>query len=178
MGAGSILVALFFVAFLIEICVLVLLAPRMLLSMWDMAAGERIGKEAREYNARALTLAGLTFAGISLIYGTAQNPSLVAESLTVFVASLSFFLVSYSLTMLVRYRRLYWVALDKSLAFGYMALFVGVLVLMYERFPAAFVAAVVGFAFVAALHILEFFGDVRLWGEQETALGRSQPPEP
>jgi hypothetical protein len=175
MGAGSILVVLFFVSFLTEICFLVLLAPRTLLGMWDMAAGERIGNEAREYNSRALTLAGLTFAGISLIYGTAQNPSLVAESLTVFVASLSFFLVSYSLTLLVRYRRLYWVAQDKSLAFGYLAMFAGVLVLMYERFPAAFVAAVVGFAFVAALHILELRGDARHWGEAETALGPSSP---
>ena len=174
MGAGSILAILFFASFLAEISLLVLLAPRMLLGMWDVATGERVATEAREYNSRALTLAGLTFAGISLIYGTAQNPSLVAESLTVFVTSLSFFLVSYSLTLLVRYRRLYWVAQDKSLAFGYLAMFAGVLVLMYERFPAAFVAALVGFAFVAALHILEFFGDARHWRQQETALGKPQ----
>jgi hypothetical protein len=162
------LVALLLVLwFITEIDILLLLAPNLILAPFD--EGEEIKPEAREYNTRALTLAGLTFAAIGLIYGTATNPSLVAEALTVLVTSLSFFLVSYSLEALVRFRRLYWISQDKSLAFGYISMFAGVLVLFYERLPAAFAAGAIGLVIVSLLHLREFAGDIRHWGKREKA---------
>lgn len=150
---------------------LVLLAPRMLLTAFNKEERERLQGEARDYNARALTLAGLTFAAISLIYGTAQTLSLIADALTVLIVSLSFFLVSFSLTALVNIRRVYWVGQDKSLAFGHLSMFAGVLVLLYGQFPAAFVAAAIGLAVVILLHLMELAGDLRRWGQQEKSLG-------
>jgi hypothetical protein len=168
---GSFLALLLVVGYLAEMGLLVLLAPRMLLTPFDEKERERIRDEARVYNVRALTLAGLTFAAISLIYGTAQSPSLVADALAVLVVSLTFFLVSYSLTALVHHRRLYWVGQDKSLAFGYLSMFAGVLVLVHGQFPTAFAAAVVGFGFVGLLHLMEFASDIRHWGQREWSLG-------
>src|SRR5437879_2801053 len=125
---GGFAVALLLVFwYLAEIGFLVLLAPRLLLSPFEEGERERIKPESSEYNTRALTLAGLTFAAIGLIYGTAQTPSLVADALTVLATSLSFFLISYSLTALVNHRRLYWIGQDISLAFGYLSMFAGVL---------------------------------------------------
>jgi hypothetical protein len=71
----------------------------------------------------------------------------------------------------VNHRRLYWVGQDISLAFGYLSMFVGVLVLVYGQFPAAFAAASIGFGVVALLHLMEFASDVRRWGQQEYSLG-------
>ena len=166
------LALVFLIWYLGEVGILVILAPEPLLSRYQTAEErEKIKKEAGEYNARALTLAGLTFAAISLIYGTAQNPLVVADTLTVLVASLSFFLLSYSLTALVHHRKVYWVVQDKSLAFGYVSMFAGVAVLMYERFPTAFVAAAVGLGMVLVLHFMEFASDFRRWGQEEGVMG-------
>ena len=68
---------------------------------------------------------------------------------------------------------------DKALAFGYLSMFAGVVVLLYERLPAALTAAAVGFVLVSVLHLTEFRGDVRVYWQREKSLEpRPQPARP
>src|SRR5207244_1195226 len=93
-------------------------------------------------------------------------------------------LVSYSLEAFVRIRRLYWLAQEECLAFGYLSMFAGVLVLFYDRLPAASVAAAVGLAAVSLLHLMEFASDVNAYRPREKAARQqekakvSPPPAP
>ncbi|MBN1762770.1 MAG: hypothetical protein JW878_06820 [Methanomicrobia archaeon] len=51
----------------LELAVLLFTNKELILSPFDRTKGENITPESREYNLRALTLSGLTFAGIALL---------------------------------------------------------------------------------------------------------------
>ena len=102
------------VSFISEVFTLWYNAPTILLA--PFGKDEEIKGEAREYNLRALTLGGLTFASITLLFTVFHNSiDTVADVLLLLILGLAFFFLSYSVEVLVRIRRIYWIIQESHL---------------------------------------------------------------
>jgi len=130
--------------------------------------------EIREYSSRALTLAALTFAGISLIItGFRENLTAVKDVLLVFMLGLILFIVSYKLDVFSGKRRIFWELQQRLLNYGLLALVIGLCLFFAAQIPDSTPYVVVGFLIVLALHVEEYLDDYRTYKSEYKNLART-----
>jgi hypothetical protein len=159
------------VAFAIEIASIYLLAPNMAWRPPCRNADERkrLREESNHCRRNALTMAGLTLAALSLLYGLSDSESSVTvDALSVLSFGFVFFLVSYSVASLSLERRMYWVIQDKTTAYGCLFMLAGVAILLTNVPSIAISVTVTGLVIVLVVHFLEFKSDL------ETAANESR----
>jgi uncharacterized protein YacL len=140
---------------------------------FEETGGEKIKPEAREYNTRALTFGGLTFASIALLFDAfRQSLNVVTDVLLLLVLSLGFFFLSYSVEVLVRQKRIFWLVQDKSLNFGYLGIVFALLILMTRIVPVAFIVLWPFISVILVIHFWEYGLDLTNWKKREQSINK------
>jgi hypothetical protein len=142
-----------------------------MVTRFDDEERRQIKPEAREYNTRALTFGGLTFASIALLFDTfRQSLDVVTDVLLLLILSLGFFFLSYSVEVLVQQMRIFWLVQDKSLNFGYLGIVFALLILMTRIVPVAFIVLWPFISVILAIHLWEYHLDLKKWRNQEQSI--------
>ena len=143
-----------------EVTILLFSNKELVLSWFDRKEGEDITSESREYNIRALTLSGLTFAGIALLINAfSNNIQEAVDTIIILVYSFGLFLCSYKIEVLTNYR-LYWIIQEKCLNFGFLGLISSLVVFFYIEGITSILAVFVIFVVVIIfIHLIEFKSD-------------------
>lgn len=143
-----------------EVTILLFSNKELVLSWFDRKEGEDITSESREYNIRALTLSGLTFAGIALLINAfSNNIQGAVDTIIILVYSFGLFLCSYKIEVLTNYR-LYWIMQEKCLNFGFLGL-ISSLVVFFYIVGITSILAVFGvfFGVIIIIHFIELRSD-------------------
>ena len=150
-----------FIWMCVEVTILLISNKKFVLSSFDRKRNEDITPESREYNTRALTLSGLTFAGIALLIGAfSQNIHEVVDTIVILTYSFGLFLCSYKIEVLTNYRRLYWIMQEKLLNFGFLGLLFSLVVFFYvEKITTILAIVLVFVAVIIIIHLIEFKSD-------------------
>ena len=117
-------------------------------------------------NTRALTLSGLTFAGIALLIDAfSQNIQEAVDTIIILAYSFGLFLCSYKMEVLTNYR-LYWIIQEKCLNFGFLGLISSLAVFFYREGITSILAVFsVFFAVIIIIHLIEFRSDFQYYSE-------------
>jgi hypothetical protein len=151
-----------------EVTILLFSNKELVLSSFDRKEGEDITSESREYNIRALTLSGLTFAGIALLINAfSNNIQGAVDTIIILAYSFGLFLCSYRIEVLTNYRRLYWIMQEKCLNFGFLGLISSLVVFFYIE-GITIILAVFGvfFAVIIIVHLIELWSDFKYYSER------------
>lgn len=150
-----------------EVTLLVFSNKELVLSWFDRKEGEDITPESREYNSRALTLSGLTFAGIALLINAfSNNIQEAVDTIIILVYSFGLFLCSYKIEALTNYR-LYWIIQEKSLNFGFLGLISSLVVFFYiEGITIILAVFCVFFGVIIIIHLIELRSDFKSYFER------------
>lgn len=151
-----------------EITILLFSNKGLVLSPFDRREGEDITLESREYNIRAITLSGLTFAGIALLIDAfSHNIQGAVDTIIILVYSFGLFLCSYKIEVLTNYSRLYWIIQEKCLNFGFLGLISSLAVFFYiEGITSILAVFSVFFAVIIAIHLIEFRSDFQYYSNR------------
>ena len=150
-----------------EITILLFSNKELVLSWFDRKEGEDITSESREYNIRALTLSGLTFAGIALLINAfSNNIQEAVDTIIILVYSFGLFLCSYKIEVLTNYR-LYWIIQEKCLNFGFLGLISSLVVFFYIE-GITIILAVFGvfLGVIIIIHFIELRSDFKYYSER------------
>ena len=150
-----------------EVTILLFSNKELVLSSFDRKEGEDITSESREYNIRALTLSGLTFAGIALLINAfSNNIQGAVDTIIILVYSFGLFLCSYKIEVLTNYR-LYWIMQEKCLNFGFLGLISSLVVFFYiEGITIILAAFCVFFGVIIIIHLIELTLDFKYYSER------------
>lgn len=150
--------------FLVEVLSALVYAKTQMLKPFKKTGRGRIKPEGREYAQRALTLGGLTFASIAILFN-AFHSSLaeVADVFLLLAFSLGFLFLSYSTEVLVLQARIFWVIEDKSLSIGYLAIVFALVTLFRSILPAVFLVLCLFALALLLIHIWEYWSDLDSW---------------
>jgi hypothetical protein len=151
-----------------EVTILLFSNKELVLSSFDRKEGEDITSESREYNIRALTLSGLTFAGIALLINAfSNNIQGAVDTIIILAYSFGLFLCSYRIEVLTNYRRLYWIMQEKCLNFGFLGLISSLVVFFYIVGITIILAVFSAFLGVIILiHFIELRSDFKYYSER------------
>lgn len=151
-----------------EVTILLFSNKELVLSSFDRREGEDITSESREYNIRALTLSGLTFAGIALLINAfSNNIQEAVDTIIILVYSFGLFLCSYKIEVLTNYRRLYWIVQEKCLNFGFLGLISSLVVFFYIEGITSILAVFCVFsAVIIIIHLIELRSDFKYYSER------------
>jgi len=151
-----------------EVTLLLFSNKKLVLSSFDRREGEDITSESREYNIRALTLSGLTFAGIALLINAfSNNIQEAVDTIIILVYSFGLFLCSYRIEVLTNYRRLYWIMQEKCLNFGFLGLISSLVVFFYiEGITIILAAFCVFFGVIIIIHLIELTLDFKCYSDR------------
>jgi len=121
----------------------------------------RTEKEVTEYSSKAINLATITFAVISLtIVAIGKCPIEstfdISHTLFVFVLGLAFFIISYKISVFSATRRVYWYLQEKFLNFGILALVFGLFLFFKNNLPQYSGLMFLTIIFIVIIHIKEF----------------------
>src|SRR5438132_13081151 len=123
---------------------------------------EQIKAEGREYATRATTLGGLTFAAVALLVGSFSTKlDQLSNVLFLLGLSIGLFLISYSIEVLVRIAKFFWIVQDKTLWYGFISVVVGLALFFQQFVPDVFPLIIVVLITVATIHATEFYYDIR-----------------
>jgi len=123
---------------------------------------EQIKPEGREYATRATTLGGLTFAAVALLVGSFSTKlDQLSNVLFLLGLSIGLFLISYSVEVLVRIAKFFWIVQDKTLWYGFISVVVGLALFFQQFVPDVFPLITVVLITVATIHATEFYYDIR-----------------
>ena len=150
-----------------EVTILLFSNKKLVLSWFDKKEGEDITLESREYNIRALTLSGLTFAGIALLINAfSNNIQEAVDTIIILVYSFGLFLCSYKIEVLTNYR-LYWIIQEKCLNFGFLGLISSLVVFFYIE-GITIILAVFGvfLGVIIIIHFIELRSDFKYYSER------------
>lgn len=150
-----------------EVTILLFSNKELVLSWFDRKEGEDITSESREYNIRALTLSGLTFAGIALLINAfSHNIQEAVDTIIILVYSFGLFLCSYKIEVLTNYR-LYWIIQEKCLNFGFLGLISSLVVFFYIE-GITIILAVFGvfLGVIIIIHFIELRSDFKYYSER------------
>jgi hypothetical protein len=154
--------------FLVEVISAILCARAKMLKPFEDHERERIKPEGREYGQRALTLGGLTFASIAILFDVfRQSLAEVSDVFFLLALSLGFLFLSYSTEVLVLQARIFWVIEDKSLSMGYLAIVFALVVLFQPILPSVFVVLCVLALALVVTHVCEYWSDLESWRQRK-----------
>lgn len=151
-----------------EVTILLFSNRELVLGSFDRRKGEDITSESREYNIRALTLSGLTFAGIALLIDAfSHNIQEAVDTIIILVYSFGLFLCSYKMEVLTNYRRLYWIIQEKCLNFGFLGLISSLVVFFYMDAITSILAVFrIVFGVIILIHFIELRSDFKYYSER------------
>jgi 4-hydroxybenzoate polyprenyltransferase len=129
---------------------------------------------AREYHDRTLTLAGFVFAGISIIVSVAEDLSEFTNPLLLFALSLSLLMVSYQAKILTQTRRVWFTIQDKTLSYGFISLFIGVIFVYSEYSDSSVYLLVSALLLIAVMRVIEARSEI---GSQRKRWNKSDEVE-
>lgn len=101
------------------------------IAMKEKRKEEEIEPEARLCGTRALTLAGLTFAGI--IFLISNYGKIYDDTLLIITYSFGLQLLSYNFEILTGLREIYFVVQDRLLMYGFLGLIIALFVFFWEN---------------------------------------------
>ena len=133
--------------------------------------GQDIRGEIREYSTRALTLSGLTFAGIALLFGNIENNYGVASNMfLIMIFALFLFVIAYKIGVFSAKKRIFFQVEQRLVNYGLLGLVVSIYLLSVEFISYIFsVLFATMLIFIFALHIKEYINDFRLNIEKATS---------
>ncbi|HUV02574.1 MAG TPA: hypothetical protein VMW67_03895 [Desulfobacteria bacterium] len=160
-----------FIWMCLEIAVLLFSNKELILSSFDRTEGEDIKPESREYNLRALTLGGLTFAGIALLIDAySADIQRAIDIIIILIYSFGLFLCSYKIEVLTNYKRLFWIMQEKFLNFGFLGLVASLAVFFYtERLTIVLAEFIVFSVIIVIIHLQEFKLDYKSYSERSVS---------
>ncbi len=160
-----------FVWMVLEILIIYISNKKLIAGSFDKE--EDITPESREYNVRALTLSGLTFAGITLLIDAySENIQKVLDVIIILLYGFGLFLSSYKIEVLTNYKRLYWVFQEKLLNFGFLSLIFSLLIFFYgEKLDALLYVISVFVIVIIAIHFIEFKKDYEYYSSRRNVVG-------
>lgn len=119
--------------------------------------------EIREYSTRALNLAGLTFAGISLLIGTLlRSQQSIRNPLLMFIFALTLFLVSYKLDVFSAKKKVIWWVQQRLLNYGLLGLIIGLGLLFTSKIKGTKDYIFLLMGIVLIIHLIEYYYDYKL----------------
>lgn len=121
---------------------------------------KNITEEVDEYASKALTLASITFAGLTFLLGSFRGQyTLIRDALFVFVFALSLFLLSYKLNVWGPTRRLWWSLQQRFFNYGLLALLIGLCLFFRDTFSEILLLLVIITLIVIIVHFFEYKHD-------------------
>lgn len=120
-------------AFILEVCYVFTLFREYHLEV--VTPEETVSDLAISLRGHALTLSGLTFTVIAILVALTDDPTQYADLLAVLAVAVALLLLSFEIKELTRRKRVWFMMQEKSLAYGYMSLFLGVVLLYYLSVP-------------------------------------------
>ena len=114
---------------------------------------KEVEPESRLYGTRALTLAGLTFAGI--IFLISNYNERYEDALLIMIFSFGLLLLSYNFEILTGDKELYLIVRDRLLACGFLGLMIAISVFFWNILEIVSFITFIFIAIVGILHIIE-----------------------
>jgi len=114
---------------------------------------KEVEPESRLYGTRALTLAGLTFAGI--IFLISNYNERYEDALLIMIFSFGLLLLSYNFEILTGDKELYLIVQDRLLACGFLGLMIAISVFFWNILEIVSFITFIFIAIVGILHIIE-----------------------
>lgn len=99
-------------------------------AMNEKRSEKEIEPESRLYGTRALTLAGLTFAGIIFLIDNYEKT--YEDALFILIYSFGLLLLSYNFEILTGGKEIYFVVQDRLLTYGFLGLIIALFVFFWE----------------------------------------------
>lgn len=129
----------------------------------DEIGGERgIFGEIDYYSKSALTLASLTFVGITFLVSTFPNSlSSIRTELILFLGGFFLFIISYRLDVVAGVKRFYWEIKQRTLIYGLYALILGSSLILKTRIENLLPMIVVAWTVIIFIHIKEHYDTLR-----------------
>jgi hypothetical protein len=148
----------------IELILLVSSNKKFVLRWLEGKERKYITLESREYKTTALTLSGLTFAGIALMIDAfSKNLQEAIDTLIILFYSFGLFLISYRFEVLTNYR-FYWIIQEKTLNFGFLGLIFSLLIFVYlQKLTYFLVPLIVIVIAIILIHLIEFKFDYKYY---------------
>jgi len=112
-----------------------------------------VKSESRLYGTRALTLAGLTFAGIIFLVGSYNK--IYEDTLLVMAFSFGLLLLSYNFEILTGDKELYFIIQDRLLACGFLGLMIAISVFFWNILKIISFITFVFIVILGVLHLME-----------------------
>ena len=122
--------------FVIETVVRSLCHPKDTFEQIPACEQEDIVSRANELHSRALTLVALVVAGVSIILSQGQDQGTATPGLTLLGVSVAFLMISHQSKNLVRGRRFWSQVQERTMEYGALSLFAG-LILLYQFYSDA-----------------------------------------
>lgn len=114
-----------------------------------------VDERSRAFRTHALTLAGMAFTVVAILIALADNPSRFVDALNVLGVAIVLLFFSYEVKEVTQTRMYWFTSQEKTLGYGFLSLFVGVVLLYDAAIPGSkpwFL--LVGFLVVAGIRFL------------------------
>jgi len=115
----------------------------------------RVGEMSENFRSHSLTFAGMAFTVIALLVALAEDPGEFVEVLEVLAVTIVLMFFVYEVDEVTETRRFWFMLQEKALGYGFMSLFIAVILLYFEAIPEASGWLLVGGFVVVA--IIRFF---------------------
>ena len=95
----------------------------------------RVGKTSENFRSHSLTFAGMAFTVIALLVALADDPGEFVHVLEVLAVTIVLMFFVYEVGEVTETRRLWFMLQEKALGYGFLSLFIGVIILYFDAIP-------------------------------------------
>ncbi len=96
---------------------------------------DRVGEMSDQFRTHALTFSGMAFTVIALLVALAEDPEEFVDVLQVLAVAIALFFFTYEVTEVTETRRYWFMLQEKALGYGFLSLFVAVIILYLDAIP-------------------------------------------
>lgn len=113
---------------------------------------DRVGEISERFRTHALTFAGMTFTVIALLVALAEDPGEFIDVLQVLAVAITLLFFTYEVSEVTETRRYWFMLQEKALGYGFLSLFIAVIILYFDAIPEVSGSVlIIGFIVVAGI---------------------------
>lgn len=94
-----------------------------------------VGKMSENFRSHSLTFAGMAFTVIALLVALADDPGRYVDVLEVLAVTIVLMFFVYEVDEVTETRRLWFMLQEKALGYGFLSLFIAVIILYFDAIP-------------------------------------------
>ncbi|MFA9518461.1 hypothetical protein ACERIT_14825 [Halopenitus sp. H-Gu1] len=97
---------------------------------------DRVGELSEQFRTHALTFAAMAFTVIALLVSLADDPGEFANVLQVLAVAIALLFFTYEVDEVTETRRYWFMLQEKALGYGFLSVFIAVVILYHDAVPA------------------------------------------